>query len=395
MEIAPIVRRTGDAAFFERFSEKNAEKVRAFHASFPMYRETPLRPLSGLVNRLGIRGFYVKDESYRFGLNAFKVLGGSWAAARYVAKRLDIPLDELSFERIVSDEVRTRLGDVTFVTTTDGNHGRGVAWTARQLRQKAVVYMPKGTRPERLENIRKEGADASITEMSYDDAVRFTRRQAEANGWVMMQDTTLPGYSEIPGWIMEGYGTMAFEAYRQLPEPPTHIFVQAGVGSMAGAVAAFFASVYPQERKPVITVVEPLTADCVFQTAKAADGKLHAASGKLDTMMAGLACGEVCGLAWELLESCADFAIVCGDEASVEGMRLLASPVGDDPAVVSGESGAATTGLAAMLLANPSCDGIRRTLKLDGQSVILCFSTEGATDVENYCRVTGKKPFLN
>ena len=392
MEIAPIVRPKEKSALMEAFSESHAQQVRAFHASFPMYSETPLQSLSGLAKKLGIRGLYVKDESYRFGLNAFKVLGGSWAAARYLAKRLGIPLQELSFEKMTSDEIHERLGDITFITTTDGNHGRGIAWTARQLRQKAVVYMPKGTKPERLQNIRKEGADASITDMSYDDAVRFSRKQAEENGWVLMQDTTLPGYNEIPQWIMEGYGTMALEAYRQLPEPPTHIFLQAGVGSMAGAVAAFFASVYPGEKKPIITVVEPTMADCVFQTAKAADGKLHAASGNLDTMMAGLACGELCALAWELLERCADFALVCEDEASVSGMRLLAHPAEGDPCVVSGESGAATTGVAAALLSDPEYGEIRRTLRLDEHSTVLCFSTEGATDVENYRRVTGKMP---
>lgn len=390
MEITRIIHPKGSASFLERFGGKSAEVVHRFHASFPMYKETPLQSLSGMAKKLGIRGLYVKDESYRFGLNAFKVLGGSWAAARYIAERLGIPVDELSFVKITSDEVRERLGDITFVTTTDGNHGRGVAWTARQLRQKAVVYMPKGTRPERLQNIQKEGADASITEMCYDDAVRFACRQAEENGWVLMQDTTLPGYEEIPAWIMEGYGTMAWEAYRQLPVPPTHIFLQAGVGSMAGAVAAFFASAYPDAKKPIITVVEPITADCVFRTAKAADGKLHPASGKLETMMAGLACGEVCALAWDLLAQCADFAMVCEDEVSADGMRMLAHPMTGDPLIVSGESGAVTAGIVAALRMDSANEQICRALGLDEQSVALCFSTEGATDVENYHRITGE-----
>ena len=392
IEITPIVRRRAsyDIGFLD---EASARRVAAFHASFPMYAETPLAALPSLAKTLGVRGLYVKDESFRFGLNAFKALGGSYAAGQYIAKRLGLDISELPFARMVSEEIRARLGDVTFVTATDGNHGRGVAWTARQLRQGAVVYMPRGTKAERLENIRREGADASILDDTYDGCVRHAARMAAENGWVLTQDTDFKGYREIPRWIMEGYGTMALEAYRQIPEPPTHIFLQAGVGSMAGAVAGFFANVLPVAARPIITVAEPETADCVFRTARAADGRLHAAGGDLETMMAGLACGEPCGLAWEVLESCADFALVCTDEVSARGMRLLARPTGGDPRVVSGESGAVTTGLAATLLTHRDAyPDIIDALGLDERSVILCFSTEGATDRENYRRVTGTEP---
>ncbi|MBQ7516439.1 MAG: diaminopropionate ammonia-lyase [Schwartzia sp.] len=390
MRLTTIRRQRPEKADISFLSEKNAEGVRAFHASFPMYAATPLRPLAALARELGVRGFYVKDESFRFGLNAFKVLGGSYAAGRYLAQRLGVEISDLPYGRLTAADTRDRLGPITFVTTTDGNHGRGVAWTARELGQRSVVYMPRGTRPERLENIRREGAEASILPMGYDDAVRFARRQAEENGWVLLQDTSFPGYREVPAWIMAGYGTMALEIYRQIPEPPTHIFLQAGVGSMAGAVTGFFANVYPGPEKPVIVIVEPETADCVFRTAQAADGQLHAAPEPLVTIMAGLACGEVCDMAWGILESWADFALAVPDEVTVRGMRRLARPLDGDPRVVSGESGAVTTGAVEALLTEPDYAGLRRALRLDEQAVILCVSTEGATDKENYRHIVGE-----
>ena len=127
----------------KRFGYENAQKVQAFHASFPEYAPTPLVSLDGLAGKLGLGNLYVKDESYRFGLNAFKVLGGSYAIGSYIAKRLGMDISELPYERLVSQEIRQKLGEITFVTATDGNHGRGVAWTANRLGQKAVVYMPK------------------------------------------------------------------------------------------------------------------------------------------------------------------------------------------------------------------------------------------------------------
>lgn len=392
MKITPIVRRNEKFAAIG-LDENGAEKVRAFHASFPMYRETPLHSLRALAKKLGIAGLYVKDESFRFGLNAFKALGGSYAVGCHIAEVLGEDITDLSFAKMVSDETRAKIGDITFVTATDGNHGRGVAWTAKQLRQKAVVYMPKGSRAERLQNIKKEGADAFITDMSYDDTVRFAKEQAEKNAWVLVQDTSFAGYCDVPRNIMKGYGTMALEAYRRIPVRPTHIFLQAGVGSMAGAVAEFFAAVYKNDR-PVVVIAEPYEADCIFRTAQAADGKMHRASGNLDTMMAGLACGEVCDIAWNIIENCADFALVCGDDISAAGMRLLARPADGDPKIVSGESGAVTTGIAAALLSDDSYGEIRRRIGLDENSVVLCFSTEGATDTENYERITGEKPIV-
>ena len=371
----------------------NTEKARRFHKSFPMYKETPLVSLLQLAKTMGVKKFYVKDESYRFGLNAFKVLGGSFAIGNYIAKKLGMDITELPYSKIISDEIRQKTGEITFVTATDGNHGRGVAWTAKQLKQKSVVYMPKGSSEERLANIRAEGADACITNMNYDDAVRFANKKAGEHQWVMVQDTSWTGYEDIPRWIVQGYGTMALEAYESLPEKPTHIFIQAGVGAFAGAVTGFFANVY-KEDKPVIIIVEPDQADCIFQTAKAADGKLHFVGGEMNTIMAGLACGEPCGIGWNVLESYADFAVSCSDETAAKGMRVLGAPLPDDIQIISGESGAAGAGAAVEILTKPENEDIRTKLGLNEESVILCFSTEGATDKERYKAIVwdGKFP---
>ncbi len=388
MEGVKIVQATGrmDKAVLTCLSLESAEKVLSFHQSFPMYRETPLTHLKQLAAELGIEAIYVKDESFRFGLNAFKVLGGSYAIGNYIAGRLGIDISELPYEELISEEIREKTGEITFVTATDGNHGRGVAWTANQLKQKSVVYMPKGSSLERLDNIRAEGADALITDLNYDDTVRFADKQARENGWVLVQDTAWGGYENIPVWIMQGYGTMGLEAYGQLGRRPTHIFLQAGVGSMAAAVTGFFSSAYG-ENKPIITIVEPNEADCLYRTAKAADGQLHFVTGEMKTMMAGLACGEPCTIAWSILESWADYFVSCPDRISVKGMQMLGNPLKGDPGIVSGESGSVTAGLVAEIMQNRDLSHIREQLHLGKDSVVLCFSTEGDTDKENYKRI--------
>ena len=367
------------------FGSSCAEKTLAFHKSFPEYSVTPLVKLESLAKELNVGGIYVKDESYRFGLNAFKVLGGSYAIGHYIASRLG--MENMSFDSLVSEKTKAKLGEITFVTATDGNHGRGVAWTANRLGQKSVVYMPKGTAKERLDNILALGSDASITDLVYDDAVRLSQKMAKEKGWVVVQDTSWDGYEEIPHKIMEGYVTMAAEAGEQLGDvKPTHIFLQAGVGSMAAAVCAYFVAVCGGD-KPIITVLEPTDADCFYKTALANDGALHAAEGEMQSMMAGLCCGEVCPLAWEILRDYAEFFVTVPDYVAAEGMRLLAKPMGGDSAVVSGESGASAFGFVAELLRNPGLAQLKKEMGIDENSHILCFSTEGDTDKENYCRI--------
>jgi len=374
---------------FDFLSAQKAESIRAFHKTFPQYSVTPLAHLPEMAGIMGLDDLFVKDESKRFGLNAFKVLGGSYAIGCILAEKLGKSIEEVSYASLTSPEAKQQLGDMTFITATDGNHGRGVAWTATQFGMKSVVYMPAGSAQERLDNIRAAGADASITEYNYDDAVRLANKHAQENGWTLVQDTSWDGYESIPAHIMQGYCTMALEAHEQMLQQgkkPTHIFLQCGVGSMAAAVAGLFASLYGEER-PVITIVEPNAADCMFRTAEAADGQLHSVSGRMETIMAGLACGEPCSLAWEVLSACSDFFLSCPDYAAATGMRMLGNPWGKDDRVISGESGASAFGCVAEIMTDPALADIRKALRLDENACVLFFSTEGATDTENYRNV--------
>ena len=265
-------------------------KARAFHESFPQYSVTPLVRLNHMAEKLGLGSLYVKDESYRFGLNAFKVLGGSFAMARYIAQQTGKDVSELPYNILTSEALKKEFGQATFFTATDGNHGRGVAWAANKLGQKAVVLMPKGSTQTRLNNILKEGAAASIEECNYDECVRIAAEMAaNTEHGIIVQDTAWDGYEEIPAWIMQGYGTMAMEADEQLHEDgceaPTHVFIQAGVGSLAGAVQGYFANRYPQN-PPKVVVVEAEAAACLYKGAAAGDGNIRIVDGDMPTIMA-------------------------------------------------------------------------------------------------------------
>lgn len=377
-----------DRASLEFLDCRKAEETMSFHASFPQYHATPLHRLKNLATYYGVKEILVKDESFRFGLNAFKVLGGSFAVVNYLSKVLNRPVSELTFDVLTSKEVREQIKDIVFVTATDGNHGRGLAWTANQLGLTSYVYMPKGSTTERLENIRKENSHAEILEKNYDECVRFANMQAEKYGWVMVQDTAWDGYEEIPTWIMQGYLTMAMETYYQLKLlnlKPTHIFLQAGVGSMASAMTGFFSSVYPGNEKPDITIVEPDRAACLFNTAKyGKDGELVFVTGDMDTIMAGLACGEPCTIGWNVISSYANHFLSVPDHAAAHGMRILGNPLKGDTRVISGESGAVTTGVVSQLLHREDLKAVKEEIGLNENSVILCISTEGNTDALRY-----------
>jgi len=365
--------------------QSEMEGVLAFHKSFPQYSETPLVRLKALAGVLGIKEVYIKDESFRFGLGAFKVLGGSFAIAKYIAKLASRDISEMTYDMLTSKELREKIGQITFFTATDGNHGRGVAWAANKLGQKAVVFMPKGSSATRLEKIRAEGAEASIIDGNYDDAVRLAAAEsAKVPGSVVVQDTAWDGYEEIPGWIMQGYGTMAMEADRQLMrggDMPTHIIVQAGVGSLAGAVTGYFTSAY-NEKCPLITVAEAKAADCLYRSALAKEYSV--VGGDLSTIMAGLACGEPNTISWEVLKNHVGFFASCPDWVAAKGMRILSSPMGADERVVSGESGAVGLGLLAALSMHGGYAEMRRNMGLDENSVVLLFSTEGDTDPQMF-----------
>ena len=374
--------------YLEVMSMANAAKARAFHRSFPQYGPTPLAGLPNMAGRLGLGGLWVKDESYRFGLNAFKVLGGSFAMGRYIAQELGRDVSQVDYAYLTGEKLKEEFGQATFFTATDGNHGRGVAWAANKLGQKAVVHMPKGSAKSRFDNIAKEGAAVTIEEVNYDDCVRMAAAEAaQTEHGVVVQDTAWEGYEEIPAWIMQGYGTMAGEAAEQLKaagvERPTHVFVQAGVGSLAGAVVGYFTNLYPKN-PPKFIVMEARIADCLYQGAKAGDGAPRMVGGDLQTIMAGLACGEPNTISWDILRNHVDAFLSCPDWVSAKGMRMLAAPVKGDPAVTSGESGAVGMGVISTLMTDNSYKELREALGLDESSKVLMFSTEGDTDPEKY-----------
>lgn len=364
------------------------KKARTFHESFPQYSKTPLAKLSNMAQYLGLKDVYVKDESYRFGLNAFKVLGGSFSMARYIAKETGRDVSELDYKTLTSDELRKEFGQATFFTATDGNHGRGVAWAANRLNQKAVVYMPKGSTQTRLKNIQAEGADATIEEVNYDECVRMAAAAAaKTKNGVVVQDTAWKGYEEIPAWIMQGYGTMAMEATEQLEDAgcdrPTHVFVQAGVGSLAGAVQGYFVNRFPNN-PPKVVVIEADVAACLYKGAVAGDGEERIVDGDMQTIMAGLACGEPNTISWDILKNHVDVFVSSPDWAAAQGMRMLSAPIKGDPQVVSGESGAAPFGILACIMTMPEYKELKEELGLDENSRVLLFSTEGDTDPDRY-----------
>ena len=369
-------------------SLENIKQAREFHKSFPQYTITPLAKLDGMAEGLGLGGLFVKDESYRFGLNAFKVLGGSFAMARYIASEMGRDVSEMTYDYLTSEKFREEFGQATFFTATDGNHGRGVAWAANKLGQKAVVHMPKGSTKTRFDNIAKEGAKVTIEEVNYDDCVRMAAAEAEATPHgVVVQDTAWEGYEEIPAWIMQGYGSMAGEAAEQLREVsvnrPTHVFVQAGVGSLAGAVVGYFTNLYP-ENPPKFVVMEAGAAACLYKGAVAGDGDPRIVGGDLQTIMAGLACGEGNTIGWDILKNHVDVFASCPDWMSAKATRIYANPLGDDPHIVSGESGSVPLGLCYTALHDEDAKDLKEALKLDENSVVLVISTEGDTDPVRY-----------
>lgn len=377
-----------DDAQLKVMALSEVEKARAFHESFPQYSITPLTKLGKMADRLGLKELYVKDESYRFGLNAFKVLGGSFAMARYIAQQIGKDVSELPYQVLTSEELKQEFGQATFFTATDGNHGRGVAWAANKLGQKSVVLMPKGTTQTRLNNILSEGAQATIEEYNYDECVRMAADMAaKAENGIMVQDTAWDGYEEIPAWIMQGYGTMAMEANEQLGEygcdRPTHVFIQAGVGSLAGAVQGYFANRYP-ENPPKVIVVEADAAACLYKGASLGDGSIQIVDGDMVTIMAGLACGEPNTISWDILKNHVDTFIATPDWVAARGMRMLAAPIKGDSPVTSGESGAAPFGTLACIMCMDEYKELREHLGLDKNSKVLLFSTEGNTDPERY-----------
>jgi len=337
-------------------------------ASWPGYAATPLVRLDGLARSLGLAALWYKDERGRFGLKSFKALGGAYAVRRLL-ERQPRPARE-----------------VTVTCATDGNHGRSVAWGARLAGCNCVIFIHATVSEGRAAAIRRYGAEVVRVPGNYDDAVRHAAAEAARHGWFVVSDTSYAGYRDVPVDVMHGYGLMAAEILRQLPagEVPTHVFVQVGVGALAAAICARFWLAWGPQR-PRFVAVEPERADCLLQSIAA--GRPVAVHGDLETVMAGLACGEVSELAWEILREGTDVGLAIGDDWALEAVRALANPRDGDPAIVAGETGAA--GLAALLALRDRPD-LRAQLGLDAGARVLLLGSEGDTDPEIYRRIVGR-----
>ena len=364
------------------------DEARAFHAQLPRYEMTPLKRLSHLASRLGVGGIWVKDESARFRLNAFKALGGSFAIYRFICEKVNRP--DLSYADLMSEEIRGQLGDITFTSATDGNHGKGLAWAAQKLQFPCVIYVHKNTSQARIAAIAEFGAEVRVVDGNYDDAVRQCERDARVNGWQVISDTSWPGYEDVPKWVMQGYTTLLAETQEQLGAQgivkPTHVFLQAGVGAFAAAMIAFYERLFGMDA-PVFVVVEPRAAACLYRSVEIDDGQPHSVSGDLDTIMAGLACGEPSPLAWQIIRDCADYIVTAPDYVAAKGMRMYGVPLKGDPFVVSGESGAVTLGTLAFIMEYEGAAALRQQLQLDETSRILLINTEGNTDPDYFRNV--------
>jgi diaminopropionate ammonia-lyase len=341
------------------------------HRALPDYAPTPLHRLDGLARTVGVGSLLLKDESHRFGLGAFKGLGASFAMARWL-------------------EHHPPAGQVTFATATDGNHGRAVAWSARQLGHRAVILIPAHAAPARVAAIRAEGADVRLVPEGYDAAVQMVHALAEAHGWVVIQDTASPGYEEVPEWIAAGYWTHAreLEPWPHAPDLPAVdvVLLHAGVGTWAAAMTAYYWARYGP-RRPRLAVVEPTRAPCCLEAAR--HGTPVEVSTSPHTIMAGLDCGLASSAAMRILASGVDAFLAIDDDWVRQAMRSLATPAAGDPQVIAGESGAASVAALMALATDPALAAVRAHLDIGPDTRVLVWSTEGATDPANWAEVVG------
>jgi len=373
-----------DPADAQTLGAEAPRKVQRFLTHRHADSGTPLAALPALARALGVGAIAVKDEGQRLGLGSFKALGGAYAvtclALEQAEKALGRPVDLSELDR---PEVRGVSAGMTFACATDGNHGRSVAQGAHTIGARAVIFVHAGVSSDRVAAIARFGAEIIQVQGTYDDSVAEAARVATANGWTLVSDTAWPGYERIPGLVMQGYTMIAHEALRQMPDAPTHVFVQAGVGGIAAALAGHLAIVLGDKR-PTFIVVEPARAACVYASAVAGCA-VKIAPGE-PTVMAMLECHEVSLTAWRVLSRAADAFMTVDEEDAIAAMNRLARPAGGDPAIVAGESGG--VGLAGLMRA-VSEPGMKEALRLDAASRVLLVNTEGATDPARYAELVG------
>ena len=344
----------------------------AYHKSLAGYAPTPLIDLPALAAEYGVKNIYVKDESFRFALNAFKGLGASYAIYKLLEKEPKIE---------------------TFCTATDGNHGRAVAWAAVMNGRSARIFVPKDTSLSRVEAIESEGGIVEKFNGTYEETVEYARIMADGNGWTLVQDTAWEDYEEIPAHIMAGYFTHFKELEEDLhtlPEPQIDIvFLQSGVGSWPAAAAWYYNHRYG-ENKPKLITVEPIEAAGLLASFKA--GKRVSPTGTYRTMMAGLNCGIPSLTAWEILKETIDASIAIEDSYTVTAMKKLYSNPVVEQKIISGESGAAGLAGFIALMTNPELFDLQKSLGINGNTRVLCYNTEGATDPGNFQKVIDDMP---
>ncbi|WP_406872345.1 diaminopropionate ammonia-lyase [Aminobacter sp. P9b] len=371
----------------ETLGVEAAEAVERFLSHRPNHKPTPLRSLPALAADLGLGAIHLKDEGYRLGLGSFKALGGAYAVIRLVLEAAESQLGRpVGMAELHSPEVAKISAAMTFGCATDGNHGRSVAQGAQLVGARSVIFVHGGVSDARVAAIARYGAEMVRVAGTYDDSVAEAARVCEASGWTVVSDTSWPGYERIPGLVMQGYTAIMREALEKLPAPPTHVFVQAGVGGIAAAAAAYLSSRFGENR-PTFVVVDPARAACIFETARTGHPvKLQHGE---PTVMAMLECYEPSPLAWRILSRVADAFMTVEDETAIEIMNRLARPLGHDPVVVAGESGGA--GMAGLLTAVRDPE-MRAAIGLDAQSRVLLVVTEGATDPDRYRELVGLPP---
>lgn len=347
---------------------------------------TPLYDLPGLAQKLGVARFSVKDESVRSRLGSFKALGAPIALVRQIL-RLHPEFEPAS---ILTGSYAEPLKDYTVISATDGNHGRGLAAAARDAGCRCVIVLHANVSVEREEAIAELGAEIVRIKGNYDESVEEAARLSAAHGWQVVSDTSYEGYEDIPRDVMQGYGTIAAEIVEQTGARPneasafTHVFLQGGVGGMAAGLASYLWE-YHGIQRPRFIVVEPVQADCLLQSA--VQGRATKATGSVDSVMAGLACGETSPLAWKFLEPSVDHFMTITDEQAVAAMCVLAAGSDKDIPIVAGESG--TAGLAALELLRADA-GLSAQVELDAQSRVLIVNTEGATAPQTYAQLIGE-----
>jgi len=379
------------AQFPEWYNRNSAfanEDILKFHASIDGYEPTKVHVLDGLAKKLGVKSIYVKDESTRFGVNAFKPLGASYCIFRFLKERWENEFkSEFSITDFRNPEKMKRLGTFTFCAATDGNHGRAVAWTARMLNQKAVIYMPLATAESRIANIKAEGAEAVLVDGTFDECVRRVDADARENGWIIISDTAYDGYMYYPRYIMAGYSTI-FREIDNIVNMPEHckadiIILQAGVGGLAAAGTWYYTEKYGANR-PQIICLEPVKADAFMESIK--KGKPTESKQAYDSIMAGLNCG-VSLLAWDYIREGVNYCLTVSDNYAEQAMRTYYQPIANDSRIISGESGA--SGLAGLLalMSRDEFESQRKQMGINENTSVLLINSEGDTDPDNFKKV--------